>query len=342
MTTDNTNDQNGQDPHPPVDRPPVVVEEAALVPAAGGPFRDEPIGALAGVRRVNEGVVYLVLDRVDEAMAGGDGQADIVAGRVAAAAVALGWVDWDQIAEGTGGTVDAEYGLSGQQARQRWGQALAGLGDAELLAVLREVTEAATEPVCAGCGQPVTRFYDTQAWQLGAWQHWTLASDGSFDPGNGYRRPVEVGHDVPGQVLLPGPAAFPAGQVGADPDEADWAGVDTGADVIGEAGAGLLGVVHDIDFHYWTDGWTDPFDGTDPGAEIAALADRLDHAARQARARLAQAGRWADVAQRIARVRAAHRQHQHPTTETTTTTTTTTATAAAAAAGDETSESETR
>ena len=115
-------------------------------------------------------------------------------------------------------------------------------------------------------------------------------------------------------MWLPGPAAVPVEEVGVAPQATDYdsdgGNGDIGQDDVAVVGAALLGEVHDIDFHYWTDEWTDLFTADSPAAaaeEILALADRLEQAARQARTALDTARRWWEAAERIARVRASHR-----------------------------------
>jgi hypothetical protein len=258
--------------------------------------------------RVNDGVSVLIMDVFDSV--------EPAAARVAAAAVQLGWLSWEQVAaalaglDGDGADLD---GLTADAARERFGSALDGVGDAVLLEVLRRVDAEATEPCCPECGRPVWRFAGPVGWQHvefvdGAAPAWT--------------RPVtDAGHDVgEEQVWLPGPAAVPVERVGVPPQRSDFdddgplgGGRRAGEEQIAQAGQALLAVVHDIDFHHYSDGWSgNPFgdDAEDAAGQIRDLADQLETAAGQARTALAQARARLAAAERVARVRAAHRQRR--------------------------------
>ena len=108
----------------------------------------------------------------------------------------------------------------------------------------------------------------------------------------------DVGHE-PVPVWRYGPAARPAGEVGADPTAEDFDEVDR--DRIWTAAANLAGVVHDIDVHHVADGGWEP--GTEDPAAMATqardLITRLALAVADAHAEL-------DAVTRLARTRAPH------------------------------------
>jgi hypothetical protein len=265
-------------------------------------------------QRVNDGVALLVLDQLDQAE--GEPVRLATAGRVAAAAVELGWLSWEQLAdELAAGADDAgDDQVTAEAVRVRYGGTLAGLDDEALLAVLRQVTYEVEEVCCPTCRQPVTSL-----WNRDGWWHWRLVPDERFGLRREIVEPAEAGHepgDRSGLVWLPGPAAVPVdqvGEVGVPPEQMDFDPQDTrGRDLVVEARSALLVEVHDIDFHHYTDGWWDPPAGfaDDPAAEVDELADRLEAAAAAARRALDEARRWTEVAERVARVRAVHRRRR--------------------------------
>jgi hypothetical protein len=162
--------------------------------------------------------------------------------------------------------------------------------DTEFTALLATVDEEAVEACCARCGRLAT----LSAGPGSAWTHLRISPDRAA----GWR-PEEAGHE-PVPVWRYGPAAVPAGQVGADPGGEDFD--DGDRDRVQAAGANLLGVVHDIDVHRAVDGtWAPSAD--DPAAmarEARELADRLDTAVADTRTAL-------DAVARRTRARAAHR-----------------------------------
>lgn len=241
--------------------------------------------------RPNEGVSFLVGRLADETPRE-PGWLEAV--RVAAAAVAAGWLSWEQVAVELDGLIEEFDGLTEEAARARFGSGLDGVDDAGVLAALRIVDEEATEPRCGVCYAPVGMFLGRDVWQ-----HLDMQ-----DAAAGWTRVLldEAGHAVAGPVWVYGPAAVPVDRVGVEPVGDDFDAV--GRDRVVVAGAELLAVVHDVDFHYYSDaGWTDPQseDTAEAAGQLRQLLDRLDRAVTAAQAEL-------DAVERIARVRAAHRR----------------------------------
>jgi hypothetical protein len=256
----------------------------------------EQPGTQAG--RCNDGVDYLLCRAFADAA---DEQGRRRAAALAAVAVATGWLSWPQVASAVDGTATDRSldGLTPEQTQTRFGNALSEVDDTELGALLRAVDEEAVEARCATCDQTVTLTPGPHS----DWVHLRYVPD----PAVGWRpeRDDDAGHQaVP--VWRYGPAALPAGRVGADPSTADFDEVDR--DRLWMAGAALLGVAGDLVFHHVADGTWAP--GTDDPAAMAAEAravlDRLEAAVTDARTEL-------DAVTRLTRARAAHRQTRQTT-----------------------------
>lgn len=241
--------------------------------------------------RRNEGVAFLV-GQLAEETPGEPGW--VAAVRVAAAAVAAGWISWVQVAAELDGLTEDLDGLTANAAQARFGSGLDGVDDAGVLAALQAVDAGATEPRCGTCGARVATFLGRDGWrhlefhETPAGVSWSLLD--------------AVNHAVTGPTWTYGPAALPVDQVGAEPSAADFDAA--GRDRLVFAGAELLGIVHDIDFHHYSyDGWPNPLmgDTAEAAGELREVLDRLERATAAARAEL-------DATERIARVLAAHRR----------------------------------
>jgi hypothetical protein len=249
----------------------------------------------AGPRR-NDGVDYLVVRGFLDAT---DDDKRSRAAALAAVAVASGWLSWVDVASAVDGLLENDDSLDGftpEQAEARFGPALSEVDDECFTALLYAVDAEAVEPSCAECGELLAMFHGTEGWR-----HVTVVPD----PAAGWRRERReaAGHD-PVPVWRYGPAALPADRVGADPSAQDFD--DLGRDRIATAGAALLAVVHDLDFHHVVDGGWEPFT-EDPAAQarqVRGFIDRLRTAIADARSEL-------DAVDRFARARSAHRQTRH-------------------------------
>jgi hypothetical protein len=256
---------------------------------------------MTGAGRPNEGVSFLVGRLADETP-GEPGWLEAV--RVAAAAVAAGWVFWEQVAAELDGLTEEFEGLTGQAAQARFGSALDGVDDAGVLAALQTVDEEATEPRCGMCAAPVGMFLGLDGWQHLDVRVRDTRDTRARDTAVGWSRVLDtgVGHPVAGPAWPYGPAAVPVNRVGAEPAAEDFD--PAGRDRVVAAGAELLGVVHDVDFHYFSDAaWTDSHseDTAQAASQLRQLLDRLDRVVTETRDEL-------DAVERIARVRAAHRR----------------------------------
>ncbi len=245
------------------------------------------------MKPANEGVGFLVGRLVEDAT---DEPRRATAARVVAASVAAGWLSWQDVAAELDGLTEELDGMTAQAARERYGSALGDVDEGALLAALGAVDAEATEPRCSVCRRPVGVVHG----QVG-WSHFESIEDPVF----GWRRQwiADAGHAAGGPVWRYGHAAVPVDQVGSEPAGEDFDAVD-GRDRILMAGAALLGVVHDVDFHYHADGgWADPWgaDTADATRQIRWVAEQLERAAAAARVEV-------DAVERIARVRAAHRR----------------------------------
>ena len=240
----------------------------------------------------NEGVGFLVGRLADEAP-GAAGWME--AARMTAAAEATGWQSWEQVAAELEGLTEDLDLLTAEAAQARFGSALDDVDDAGLVAALLAVDAEATEPRCSACDRIAGMFLGRDGW-------WHIELD---ETSAGWRRTLlqDAGHSVDGPVWRYGGAALPVEQVGCEPAGEDFDAVG-GRDRVLMAGAELLGVVHDIDFHHYADGgWTDPWygDTADAAGQIRWITERLERAAAAARVEL-------DAVERMARVQAAHRQ----------------------------------
>jgi hypothetical protein len=241
--------------------------------------------------RPNEGVAFLV-GQLAETFPGEPGWLEAV--RVAAAAVAAGWMSWAQVAAELDGLTEAFDGLTADAAQARFGSGLDGDDAAGVLAALQAVDAEATEPRCGTCGAPVAMFLGRDRWR-----HLEFRET----PAGVSRLLLEtVDHAVTGPMWTYGPAAVPVDQVRAEPSAADFDAA--GRDRVFVAGAELLGIVHDIDFHHYSyDGWPNSLlgDTAEAASELRDMLDRLERAVAAARSEL-------DATERIARALAAHRR----------------------------------
>jgi hypothetical protein len=260
--------------------------------------QSDPARTVPPPGRCNDGIANLIVETLADAA---DAQMHRHAAALATAAVVSGWLSWEQLAS----TVDglAEDGsldeLTADTAEARFGPALGEVDGAGLDQLLQMLDQEAGGARCARCGAVLGQFH---GWD-GPWSHV------QFLPGpvsGWFGVPVDdVGHD-PVPVWRYGPAARPAGEVGADPTAEDFDEVDR--DRIWMAGAALLGVAGDVVFHHVADGTWAP--ATDDPAAMAAEArdvvDRLEVAVADARSEL-------DAVTRLTRARAAHRQARQTT-----------------------------
>jgi hypothetical protein len=252
--------------------------------------------AETGSRR-NDGVDYLVVRAFLDAT---DDDTRHRAAALAATAVLTGWLSWDDVASAVDGLLeddDSLDGLTPEQAEAQFGPALSDVDDERFTALLEEVDAEAVEPSCAACGELLAMFHG-----LDGWRHVTAVPDRT----GGWRRERReaAGHD-PVPVWRYGPAARPAGEVVADPQAQDFD--DAGRDRIATAGAALMAVVHDLDFHHVVDGGWEPFT-QDPVARVAQVRGFID----RLRTAIADARGELDAVDRCARARSAHRQARQP------------------------------
>jgi hypothetical protein len=244
----------------------------------------------------NDGVEYLVVRAFLDAT---DDDRRHRAAALAATAVLTGWLSWADVASAVDGLTEDEFldGLTPQHAQDRFGPALSQVDGGEFSELLYAVDAEAVEPSCAECGELLGMFHG-----LDGWRHVTVVPD---PPAHGWRRELReaAGHD-PAPVWRYGPAARASDTIGADPQAQDFD--DAGRDRIAMAGAALMAVVHDLDFHHAADGVWEPFTD-DPVARVAQVRgfiDRLLTAIADARSEL-------DAVDRFARARSAHRQTRH-------------------------------
>lgn len=241
--------------------------------------------------RPNDGVAFLI-GQLAETTPCEPGWTEAV--RSVAAAVAAGWISWDQVAAELDGLTEDFDGLTADTAQARFGSGLEGADPADVLAALQALDTEATEPRCGTCGALAGMFLGRDGWQ-----HLEL----SKTPAGVNRLLLDtVDHAVSGPMWTYGPAAVPVNHVGAEASATDLDAA--GRDRILDAGAELLGTLHNIDFHHYSDdGWPNSLlgDTAEAAAELRDVLDRLDQAVAAARSEL-------DATERIARALAAHRR----------------------------------